>query len=837
MTIAASKHYHQLVWAVRIFSVIAAALLLWSTHGYHIKQQDQMSFRLQDGWVLVSDQRETKTGISLPMKTTQQSPKIMDFYYTLPPKIYPVEALTLTVFQKSVWIYVDNRLLYQYEFLPTILHSNDPGDSKVTVTLPADSQGKELHIRYRRDNVADVSYIQPPEIVDGTMAKAPLHSSEIIIWAAMSAFLFTALLLVVKFFLQYRSRSRNYSDLALSFLFITTATWVLTYNKLINHIGINWVMAHTLEYLSFYAIPYALWSYISMSWNSHSKVGNFMRSAMGLFLSFAIGIKILFQVDFVALLSFFHMLFVINIILLMRELTRGFINKPFSYKLFAVGMWINIAASILALIQQYFLRGQIYLSVFFASGLVLGGVLQVLSVLCLGNEDMNMRFHTTFMQNLNNEYSRYETIFCNTGDVFIDWDSEHDTAYLSYNFEEYFGITRKHHDFTEFFRSSIRLLSISGDFTNAIKFLQDDSEHEHLECSFRHPQEGVKWFSLDLFSSLNSDGKKTHIIGLIKDITAQKQLQSEYAVQIQFNHISKQMYNNILEADMTQNLLLGENCKNLVALLELEGNYSYDDTIHAIQTKLTHPDYVDAYGQALSRMRILSLFENGITNFEHETYELDENNVYQWLHLNVRIYRSNISHTVCIVSYVKNITEEKEKEISLIEHSQRDSLSGFLNKEATRTTVERLLNSSDSNASHALFMIDIDHFKKVNDSVGHIAGDGVIANVAAQIKSCFREDDIEGRFGGDEFAILMCNTKDVSMVERKCLQLSRELDLFYQNGNKKSKITLSIGVALFPVHGNDYRSLCEKADRALYASKRRGRDTYTIYSLEHSDMS
>lgn len=827
----AHKYSRRITWAIRILSAAAAALLLCSALGYPMEQQRNASFALRDGWVLASGGGEAAADVSLPMKTDSKSPEIMDFYCTLPDKVYPVEALTLTVFQKSVWIYVGDELLYQYEFLPTALHRNDPGDSKIVVTLPADAAGKEMHIRYRRDNPADVSYIQPPQIIDGAVTKAPLSSAEVMVLASMSIILFIGLLLTVKFLLQARTPNRNNSDLFLALLFFAIGIWVLAYSRLIDQIGVNRVLTHTLEYLSFYSIPYALWSYISESWNVRSKAVRVLRGGMGAFLSLAIGAKVLFQADFVALLGCFHILLVVNIALLMRELLHGFADRPPSYKLFAVGMWLNIAAVILALVQQYLLRGQLYLSAFFVAALMLGSVFQVLSVLCLASEGMNMRFHTTFMQNLNNEYSRYETIFCNVGDVFADWDREKDTAYLSYNFEAYFGVSYQRHSFADFFHSTVKRLSICGDIPAAVKRISGGSSgHERLECSFSHPQDGTKWFSLDLFSGLNSDGQETHIIGIIKDITEQKRLQSEYALQMQFNHISQQMYSNVLEADMTRNLLTGENCKKLTALLGMGDNLAYDDAIRAIQTKLTHPDYKAAYGRALSRDRILSLFENGVTGFEHETYELDENNVYQWLHLNVQIYRSDLTHTVCIISYVRNRTEEKQKEISLIEHSQRDSLSGLLNKEAARLAADRRLRSSAPEAVHALFMLDIDHFKSVNDSVGHMAGDGVIADAAAQIKACFREYDILGRFGGDEFVVLMCDIKTVSAVEQKCLQLINEVQPFCQSGEDRRRITLSIGVALFPASATSYEALCEQADRALYASKSKGRNTYTIYS-------
>ncbi|MFV0423007.1 diguanylate cyclase domain-containing protein [Oleidesulfovibrio sp.] len=528
----------------------------------------------------------------------------------------------------------------------------------------------------------------------------------------------------------------------------------------------------------------------------------------------------------------FQILAVSNVALLIWAVVKDYNKKPVSYKIFSVGIGFILLSGILGQFQHGVAGSELVFSYVLVVGILLGSVLITLSTFFLADEEVNMRFRTTVAHNLSNEYSRYEALISRTGDVFFDWNSETDCAYLSTNFEEFFGIPRRHDRFSEHFENYSTTLRMSGEIKTALSRISGESEHEHVEGSFIHPDGAERWFSLDLTTSLNHEGKKVHIIGIVRDITEQKKLQLQCAAQQEYNDISSRLYSNVLEADMSRNVLIGQNAAQLAAHLGLGKNLCYEDTIEAIQDQLTHPDYRQAYGEALSRKRILSLYKNAFTCFDHVTYELDGNGVYQWLRLDVQIYYSDITDAIRIISYVRNISNEKSRELALFESSQRDSLSNLLNKGATRVAIEQLLVSSPSATRHALFMIDVDNFKAVNDTLGHFAGDSVIVDVADKLRSLFRCEDILGRFGGDEFVVFMTDITDLASLEAKCRQLNDEVTLRYKSDEAECAIGLSIGVAVYPVHGQDYATLCTKADSALYAVKNDGKGTYAIYSDE-----
>ncbi|MFI3230916.1 MAG: diguanylate cyclase [bacterium] len=172
-----------------------------------------------------------------------------------------------------------------------------------------------------------------------------------------------------------------------------------------------------------------------------------------------------------------------------------------------------------------------------------------------------------------------------------------------------------------------------------------------------------------------------------------------------------------------------------------------------------------------------------------------------------------------------NINDQK----ILQEQAKRDLLTGFYNKIYTEVEVNKLVAISDMN-EHVLFIVDLDNFKAINDNLGHHFGDFVLKEVATDIRKCFRKNDILGRIGGDEFIIAMKNSSDVDIASEKATQLCNILQKTYYSNDTSYSISASIGVALCPEDGTNFEDLYKKADKALYASKNFGKNTYTIYN-------
>ena len=179
-----------------------------------------------------------------------------------------------------------------------------------------------------------------------------------------------------------------------------------------------------------------------------------------------------------------------------------------------------------------------------------------------------------------------------------------------------------------------------------------------------------------------------------------------------------------------------------------------------------------------------------------------------------------------------NINVKQLWQMELQHSAEHDVLTGFLNKVATQRNIEKYLSKLTSeDLPPAFIIIDADGFKAINDSFGHLFGDGVLTDMGLAIRSVFRQKDIIGRIGGDEFVVLFVDTPSKEVLEKRCKELLKDLNRNYENNNVSLPFSVSIGIALYPEHGTTYVDLFKRADRALYESKANGKNCYSFYHM------
>ena len=158
--------------------------------------------------------------------------------------------------------------------------------------------------------------------------------------------------------------------------------------------------------------------------------------------------------------------------------------------------------------------------------------------------------------------------------------------------------------------------------------------------------------------------------------------------------------------------------------------------------------------------------------------------------------------------------------------AQLDEMTGLLTKTATRRHIEHLLKEKPDQL-YAFFILDIDTFKQANDLYGHAFGDSVIEQFAAVLRTQFREQDMIGRIGGDEFAVFI-PVPDLAWVKTRAQQLLKALHYTHTAMGNSWGVSASIGIALTSREAQDFETLYRKADDALYMSKKNGRNNYTL---------
>ena len=171
----------------------------------------------------------------------------------------------------------------------------------------------------------------------------------------------------------------------------------------------------------------------------------------------------------------------------------------------------------------------------------------------------------------------------------------------------------------------------------------------------------------------------------------------------------------------------------------------------------------------------------------------------------------------------------KAKSEDLLKLAERDQLTGLFNKVTTENKIKEFMETQPDLQS-LLFVLDIDNFKKINDTRGHAFGDEVLRSIGRQVKVLFRSSDILGRVGGDEFIIFLKGVKEDEYIRRE----AKKVEYFFQNfqageGYVKYSVTASIGCAVFPRDAADFESLYKCADKALYTAKQRGKNQLAFY--------
>ena len=168
--------------------------------------------------------------------------------------------------------------------------------------------------------------------------------------------------------------------------------------------------------------------------------------------------------------------------------------------------------------------------------------------------------------------------------------------------------------------------------------------------------------------------------------------------------------------------------------------------------------------------------------------------------------------------------------------AERDLLTNLLNKKTFESEVAGILANPSSGEVGALLIIDLDDFKGINDTKGHMVGDMVLTSVAEEMRDTFRQQDYLGRIGGDEFAVFLTFSNTSSPEERyevirsRAECLSGKIGKIAEKIKQDIKVSCSIGIALNPEHGTTYEQLYKSADEALYLSKKSGKDKYSFFA-------
>ena len=167
-----------------------------------------------------------------------------------------------------------------------------------------------------------------------------------------------------------------------------------------------------------------------------------------------------------------------------------------------------------------------------------------------------------------------------------------------------------------------------------------------------------------------------------------------------------------------------------------------------------------------------------------------------------------------------------------------DSLTGLPNRVLVRELFGKTAASADrAHSKLALLFVDLDNFKRVNDSMGHAAGDELLRTVAERLRAMVRRSDVLGRQAGDEFLLILSDLKDPELIRPLLDKIVERIRLPMTLGEQEISVSVSMGVAIYPDHAEDYEALLQCADKAMYQAKQGGRNRYVFYDSAQTPVS
>ena len=227
---------------------------------------------------------------------------------------------------------------------------------------------------------------------------------------------------------------------------------------------------------------------------------------------------------------------------------------------------------------------------------------------------------------------------------------------------------------------------------------------------------------------------------------------------------------------------------------------------------------------------IQAVIDGTMVEFSLE-YACPSDNTVQWFLVRVSRFAGHKKQRVVVTH--SPITELKQAEKEIEKLAYYDSLTGLPNRLLLKDRLHFALDwARRERESLAIMFLDLDHFKVINDSLGHSAGDKLLEAVSERLTNCIRKTDTVARLGGDEFVILLPNVKRISDVSNLARKVLQSLTTPFKIKDREIFTSTSIGISLYPDDGEDEETLIRNADLAMYQAKEHGRNAYQFFSDE-----
>ena len=340
-------------------------------------------------------------------------------------------------------------------------------------------------------------------------------------------------------------------------------------------------------------------------------------------------------------------------------------------------------------------------------------------------------------------------------------------------------------------------------------------ESVEMEYRLRRGDGQIIWLlSRDTVHSDPDSGESLYSVVL--DVTRRKRMEEDLRLSLERHRIIvDQSTDVIFEWDMVSDrLLFSENWKK---------KFGYTPAADHLSQQLGTSDRVHPDDRT-ALLTTLNTLAAGARYAELELRLQGRSGQYIWCRIRATVQDNSSGTPIKVVGIIADIDADKRQQQQLMDRAAKDALTGLFNRSTLQARVEDHL--ADGTGTHALMVVDLDGFKSINDSFGHMRGDAVLSDTAAVLRRVFRQGDILGRIGGDEFLLFLPNVGSRETAAQKARDLLSAISDILVNDT--AQLSCSIGIAMAPDDDADYEALFQLADQALYLAKQGGKGRFAF---------
>ena len=340
----------------------------------------------------------------------------------------------------------------------------------------------------------------------------------------------------------------------------------------------------------------------------------------------------------------------------------------------------------------------------------------------------------------------------------------------------------------------------------------------NVELDALKRDEGKIWIAMNLRTVKRADGSISHMEGSVRDVSMRKKAERKLAIQ-------KGLFQQLFDNSPLGILLLGKDGAPMDINPSFTSLFGYAKSdLHSLFEMLLHPDSLDESFAFISTVL-------GGTSVSTETRRRTKDG--RVIPVSMLGYPYELDGTISGAFFIFNdISERKNYEAQLTKQALRDNLTGLPNRVLFMDRLNRAMTRQQRNADYrfAVLMIDLDSFKRVNDTLGHQAGDHLLQEVASRLTHCLRGVDTVARMGGDEFAVLLedfqSNQEAIAITRRMLDAIRRPLTVL----EREVLVSASVGVVLQTERYTSPNDLLRDADISMYRSKELGKNQFKVFS-------